>query len=107
MKQMFVRYISHEIRTPLNTVSIGIELVMEQLRDGSRPEDVLNLLEDVKVSGETAGGILNSLLDYDKIESGIFQVEVERVYVLKIVLEAIRAASVQVKISSRYLFHTI
>jgi len=93
---MFVRYISHEIRTPLNTVSIGIELVMEQLRDGHSLEEIMGLLEDVKVSGETAGDILNSLLDYDKIESGIFQLERERVYVLKLVNEAMRAASVQV-----------
>jgi len=96
VKQMFVRYISHEIRTPLNTVSIGIELVMEQLRDGHSLQEIMGLIEDVKVSGETAGDILNSLLDYDKIESGIFQLERERVYVLKLVNEAMRAASVQV-----------
>jgi signal transduction histidine kinase/AmiR/NasT family two-component response regulator len=37
-KRQFVRYISHEIRTPLNTVSLGLTLLLSELR-GTAPLD--------------------------------------------------------------------
>jgi signal transduction histidine kinase len=60
VKKMFVRYVSHEIRTPLTVSSIGMSKVAEQV-------------VQCKDSIDIAVCILNDLLSYEKLESGILQ----------------------------------
>jgi len=96
---MFVRYVSHEIRTPLNTVSMGIQLAKEELRKGEDPDAILDILEDVHSSSDTAVEILNGLLTFDKIDSGNMVLDVEPVAVYEFVSENIRAATVQASLS--------
>lgn len=101
-KQSFVRYVSHEIRTPLMVVDIGLQMLANNMRDVLKlheqeataargQEDVpvskdtsrtqsstiineaLDTIKECKTSMEVSIGILNDLLSYEKIESGIFQ----------------------------------
>ncbi|KAJ1434355.1 hypothetical protein B484DRAFT_446682 [Ochromonadaceae sp. CCMP2298] len=103
-KRRFVRFISHEIRTPLNTVNMGLTLFnleLDTIRDvvmqmvgqvhvheqsGTTLEVVQNFLlgkidelrsivKDVTVSTDAAVDTLNDMLNYDKMESGIFVLE--------------------------------
>eukprot|EP01042_Synura_sphagnicola_P006341 gene6341-8103_t len=77
---------------------MGIDLAKEELQSGNlSAEEVLVLLEDIRTSSSIAVGILNGLLDYDKIERGAFQMEFEKVCVLKLLLRTVKAADVQAK----------
>ena len=74
MKQMFMRYISHEMRTPLNVACLGMKI----LRDELERLGLLSLLEtaiDTEKSCKTAVDILNDMLLFDKIVSGLMTLE--------------------------------
>ena len=102
VKRNFVRYISHEIRTPLNTVSMGIELVQKTLstkiNDAAQniQDEAITLLEEVALSCNIAIGILNSILTYDKLESGDLQLSKKKVFADSIITSSCRPFSVQV-----------
>jgi len=100
-KRKFVRFISHEIRTPLNSVHLGLELLVEELKNmahtfasfSSSPflaatssaelfqsvrESLANWLElaaDLMGNSESAVDVLNDLLNYDKIEMGTLRLD--------------------------------
>ncbi len=65
-KSEFLSTMSHEIRTPLNSV-IGMSNIM--LRNNPRPDqkEQLNVLQ---FSANNLLGIVNDILDYNKIEAG-------------------------------------
>jgi len=70
-KTQFLSVMSHEIRTPMNAV-IGITHLL--IRDNPRPEQ----LEDLKIlkfSAENLLGIINDVLDLNKIEAGKLNIE--------------------------------
>jgi signal transduction histidine kinase len=105
MKRRFVRFISHEIRTPLNAVSMGLELLESELR-GSKDENEDKLTEDdlefwhnvtvdTKENVNVAVSILNDLLDYDKLETGIMKLELDRVDIWGLVAKTANQFNIQ------------
>ena len=104
-KRAFVRYISHEIRTPLNTVNIGLKVLMQELvglpaflappspsspqhtvsaphlslshQFEEKQKELLDLVLEVEDSSDTAVGILNDLINYDKISMNNMLLELE------------------------------
>ena len=102
-KRQFVRFISHEVRTPLNAISMGLQLLHDEIArvaglhpgensqtsasastsasapmEGSLEEKLrgwLDLSEDILCNTHSAVDVLNDLLNYDKIESGTLQLE--------------------------------
>ena len=78
VRKMFMRYISHEMRTPLNTVSMGLNVLMKQFQNVFHlATDHLCYLtaKDIQGSCNVAIEILNDMLLYDKIESGLLALE--------------------------------
>ena len=71
VKRMFVRYVSHEIRTPLNAVVIGLSYMRKQFTDMG--QDLVDLVEEVRMSCDAAVDILNDLLTYEKLDGGLLQ----------------------------------
>ncbi|MBP0903433.1 ATP-binding protein [Mariniflexile gromovii] len=65
-KDNFLSTMSHEIRTPLNAVT-GLANIL--LMEDYLPDQVENL-KALKYSGEHLLGLINDLLDFDKIKSG-------------------------------------
>ena len=71
LKKTFVRYISHELRTPLSIALSGIDLLEEQLREGAGVNDLLSTTMDIRSPCRTGVEILNELLDFEKLDSGL------------------------------------
>ena len=75
IKKTFVRYISHELRTPLSIVMTGLSLVEEQLREGGDRNQVISTIQELRSPCETGVGILDELLNYEKLGAGIAYME--------------------------------
>ena len=96
-KRNFVRFVSHEVRTPLNTVSMGLTLIHQDLQSRERQVnhenemDSINngivsagdisrwtsLTQEVRHNADVAVGVLDDLLNIDKIQMGAFKLEME------------------------------
>ncbi len=73
VKSQFLSIMSHEIRTPMNAV-IGLSHLL--LEDNPR-EDQLENLRTLQFSAENLLGLINDILDFNKIDSG--KIELEKV----------------------------
>jgi signal transduction histidine kinase/CheY-like chemotaxis protein len=100
IKRDFVRFISHEIRTPLNTVSVGLQLIFENLvaQQGGEAlaDDMMELTMDVQSSTATAVSVLNDLLNFDKLEAGELEIAHEPVFIWDIVSMVVRSFKIPV-----------
>ncbi|MBV6645219.1 MAG: response regulator [Cyclobacteriaceae bacterium] len=70
-KSEFLGTISHEIRTPLNAI-VGLTHFLSQ---GSPRDDQKDNLEALRFSAENLTSIINDILDYNKIEAGLLELE--------------------------------
>ncbi len=70
-KTNFLSKMSHEIRTPLN----GILGIARLLQDTSPNKDQVPKIDTIISSGKDLLGILNNILDMNKIESGVIELE--------------------------------
>jgi len=101
-KRNFVRFVSHEVRTPLNTVCMGLTLIhqdfhkrekkMKEKQDVEQQpltsEDFAHwssLTQEVRNNADVAVGVLNDLLNIDKIQMGAFKLEMEALPIWQIV----------------------
>ena len=85
-KDEFLSTMSHEIRTPLNAVT-GLSNIL--LMEDYLPEQAENL-KALKYSGEHLLGLINDLLDFDKIKSGKLKIA-EKDFSLNYLLENIKS----------------
>ena len=70
-KSLFLANMSHEIRTPLNAV-LGMAQVLQTTKLDSEQTDYVDTLYS---QGHHLLALLNSVLDYSKMESGTFKLE--------------------------------
>lgn len=71
VKSQFLSVLSHEIRTPMNAVIGLAHFLMEE---DPRPDQLENL-KTLQFSAENLMGLINDILDYNKIESGKVELE--------------------------------
>ena len=100
-KKSYVRYISHEMRTPLNAATLGLNMVVTQMKKKRRPtqaeQELVETLSDIRLACSTAVDILNDLLSFEKLESGILDLHRENISALKFMKEGIVMFSAQAK----------
>jgi signal transduction histidine kinase/CheY-like chemotaxis protein/HPt (histidine-containing phosphotransfer) domain-containing protein len=70
-KADFLAHMSHEIRTPMNAILGFSELALQSLQ----PDDHRDSLAKINTASHTLLGIVNTVLDYSKIEAGKFIID--------------------------------
>src|SRR5262249_5639731 len=90
-KSQFVANMSHELRTPLAAILGYAELIQEGFY-GPLPEKVLNSLSRIRSNGKHLLGLINTVLDIAKIESGQFTLNMAE-YAIDSVVETVRSAT--------------
>jgi len=90
-KSQFVANMSHELRTPLAAILGYAELIQEGFY-GPLPDKSMDALTRIRSNGKHLLGLINSVLDIAKIESGQFNLNLAE-YALENVVETARAAT--------------
>src|SRR5262245_2200749 len=90
-KSQFVANMSHELRTPLAAILGYAELTQEGFY-GPLPDKSMNALTRIRSNGKHLLGLINTVLDIAKIESGQFNLNLAE-YALENVVETVRAAT--------------
>ena len=104
-KQAYVRYISHELRTPLNAATLGLKLMSDDLerypgilnQDHPLVDDLIETLTDSQLACAIGVNILNDLLDYDKLQSGVMELHKETIMLVPFVTESLKMFSGQAR----------
>jgi signal transduction histidine kinase/putative methionine-R-sulfoxide reductase with GAF domain len=90
-KSQFVANMSHELRTPLAAILGYAELMQEGFYELQGPKS-LDALTRIRSNGKHLLGLINTVLDIAKIESGQFSLNVAE-YAIDSVVETVRAAT--------------
>ena len=85
------------MRTPLNSACIGLDIISEACKDKSKFQSNKNqqFITDIRESLQEAIQILNELLMYDKIESGVLELDANPFNAIEL-LQSIEMFEVQV-----------
>jgi signal transduction histidine kinase len=90
-KSQFVANMSHELRTPLAAILGYAELMEEGIYEPLR-EQSLAALARIRSNGKHLLGLINTILDIAKIESGQFTLNMDE-YSIELIVETVRAAT--------------
>ena len=94
-----MRYISHELRTPLNAAFLGLKLLTSEMKASEDPRDIerYDTLCDVNMSCTTTVSILDDLLCYEKLDSGILELHKEEVFIAPFLGDCVSMFSAQAR----------
>jgi signal transduction histidine kinase len=90
-KSQFVANMSHELRTPLAAILGYAELMQEGFYESQGPKS-LEALTRIRSNGKHLLGLINTVLDIAKIESGQFTLNMAE-YDIESVVETVRSAT--------------
>jgi signal transduction histidine kinase len=90
-KSQFVANMSHELRTPLAAILGYAELIQEGFYELQGPKS-LDALTRIRSNGKHLLGLINTVLDIAKIESGQFTLNMAE-YAIESVVETVRSAT--------------
>ena len=91
LKSQFVANTSHELRTPLAAILGYAELIQEGFYEPQGPKS-LDALTRIRSNGKHLLGLINTVLDIAKIESGQFTLKMAE-YAIESVVETVRSAT--------------
>lgn len=88
MKSDFVSMVSHEIRSPMNSILMQLKVVLDKLAGDLTPkqEEILSRASD-KI--KTLVKLSTELLDLSKMESGLINMEKERLWIAPILADQV------------------
>jgi signal transduction histidine kinase len=103
-KSQFVANMSHELRTPLAAMLGYAELLRDGMF-GELPEKSIRIVERVQANGKHLLGLINTVLDISKIESGQFKLNLGE-YSLDSMVETVRVATESLVSAKKLSFRT-
>jgi len=86
----FMATVSHELRTPLASVLGALEVLRDEYRDHI-PENARRFLDMALRNGEQLSGLINSVLDLERIEIGLHEFDLRSVEVSTLLSHAMEA----------------
>ncbi|MDD2790289.1 MAG: HAMP domain-containing sensor histidine kinase [Sulfurimonas sp.] len=75
-KDAFFSSMSHELRTPLNAI-IGFSQILS--KQENVPEKILSFVQKINIAGNTLLKLINTILNFSKIESDNMQINKEEI----------------------------
>jgi K+-sensing histidine kinase KdpD len=78
-KTEFLSNMSHELRTPLNAIIGFSHLILDDIKQHTLPAKFSEYIGHIDYSGRRLLSVVNSVIDLNKIEAGMMQVQIERV----------------------------
>jgi signal transduction histidine kinase len=103
-KSQFVANMSHELRTPLAAM-LGYAELLKDGMFGELPEKSIRIIERVQSNGKHLLGLINTVLDISKIESGQFKLSLVE-YSLDSMVETVRVATESLASAKKLSFRT-
>jgi signal transduction histidine kinase len=99
LKAILFNHHNQELRTPLNTAYLGLKLLTDELKESTVFKDIerYDTLHDVNRSCEAAIDILNDLLCFEKLESGILELHREEILVQPYLLDCLSMFKLQAR----------
>ena len=91
LKSQFLANMSHELRTPLNSI-IGFSKVLLNRLDGELTDRQDAYVRSVHNSSRHLLELINSILDFSRIEAGKFEMRAERMDLLDVVEECMETS---------------
>ena len=90
----FVSSVSHELKTPLASIRAYTELLMDDVDD---PDERLELLQFIDEQVDRLTRLVNNLLNFARVESGVIKVQREDVDVNRIARKALEVVATAAK----------
>jgi signal transduction histidine kinase len=103
-KSQFVANMSHELRTPLAAILGYAELMQEGFYEPQGPKS-LDALTRIRSNGKHLLGLINTVLDIAKIESGQFTLNMAE-YAIESMVETVRSATESLAQNKKLLLTT-
>ncbi|MCE5271861.1 HAMP domain-containing protein [bacterium] len=88
LKNEFIMAASHELRTPLTSIGMSIELLMEHVSEQLKPRE-RELLTSASSEIKRLKTLVSDLLDLSKIESGVIELDFQRLQPAVVVERAV------------------
>ncbi len=99
-KDEFLANMSHELRTPMNAV-IGLTHLLKAM---DLPEQAKKYIDTLKLSADNLMDLINDLLDFAKIESDSFEIELIEFNLAEQIEKAISVTNVKAKEKNLHLY---
>jgi two-component system, NtrC family, sensor histidine kinase KinB len=96
LKTQFVATVSHEFRNPLTSIVMAVELLLDG-RQGRLNKEVRQLLNAIREDGQRLIGLVESLLEFSKMEESKIKLELESVAVISMVNMAVSPLTLQMQ----------
>ena len=84
-KTEFLSNMSHELRTPLNAILGFSRLMLDDIKHNKLPAKFSEYIGHIDYSGRRLLSVVNSVIDLNKIEAGMMQVQIEPICVREFV----------------------
>jgi signal transduction histidine kinase len=90
VKSLFLGMVSHELRTPIATIDMNVQM-LERSPEDSLPEHQRRRIERLRRATRQIGSLIESLLEYTRVESGKVHAQMAELDALGIVREVVAA----------------
>ncbi len=85
-KTLFLSSMSHEFRTPMNSILGFAQLLHEDDSLGSKQKE---FIKNIMISGDHLKELINDILDFAKIESGVVDINIENIDICQLIYEVV------------------